>query len=92
LAKKAAMDKDYVLSMFAEEADKLGETHIRLSDTLQLLAELLADSGEQLSNESFDTLVHIGASISKTCATRAKARSEIAITMKESVDASSAKI
>jgi hypothetical protein len=86
------MNKDEVLDKFREEATKLQKTHIRQSDTLLLLAKVVADAAEQLSIESFDTLVYIGASISKTCTSQARARSELATTMKKSTGVTTTKI
>jgi len=81
------MNQDEALGLFVDEADRLSETHFRLEDTLLLLASLLADSTEQLSKDGFDRLVQIGGAIHKTCASRTRARSEIATTMKQSLDA-----
>jgi hypothetical protein len=83
---EVVMNQGDVLELFMEEANKLDKTHIRKNDTILLLAQLVADSREQLSKESFDALVHIGATIYKTSRREARARSEIATTMRGSIE------
>jgi hypothetical protein len=80
------MNQGEVLELFMEEANKLGRKHTRLNDTILSFAQLLADSREQLSKERFDGFVHIGATIYKTSRSKAKARSDIATIMKDSLE------
>lgn len=79
------MNQHEVIKLFEEEADLLDKTYIRQSDMIGQLAQLIADSRDQLSEEHFAILVRIGATLHKKALSQNRARSEIASTMRDSI-------
>jgi hypothetical protein len=80
------MNQDDVMALFIEESERPSRPLGRQNDPILLLAKVAADSSENLSTESFNALVHIGGAIYKTWTAQARARSELASTMKESIE------
>jgi len=80
------MNQDDVLQLFVKEAENLDMAHNKRLDTIRQLAQLIADTRESLSEDSFAALVRIGATIYKAKLSQNRARNEIATTMRESLD------
>lgn len=79
------MNQDEVLKLFEQEAELLDKTFIRQGDMIRQLAQLIADSRHQLSEQQFAILVRIGATLQKKTQSQNRARSEIATTMRDSI-------
>lgn len=80
------MTQDDVLQLFEQEAGKPGNTRLGWNDMIRALARVIAGSGNSLSEKDFDTLVCIGATLYRNSVSRDRAQSEIASTMRESVE------
>jgi hypothetical protein len=80
------MRQQDVLELFRNEAESLGNVENSQSEIINKLAQLLADCGGQLSKENFDDLVHIGAVMYKEGLGKHRARSEVAATLRESLE------
>ena len=80
------MNQDDVLKLFRKEAASIEMVEESQSEIINRLAQLLADSRGRLSKENFDDLVHIGAVMYKEGLGKHRARTEVAATMKESLE------
>lgn len=80
------MTQDEILDMFKRQADEMPAESPSINITILELAQLLADLRGRLSKESFDTLVHIGATLYKEGRNQSDARSDVAVIMKKSAD------
>jgi hypothetical protein len=82
---EAEMKKDDVLLLFREKAATLGTIPATQDDIIVKLAELLANSQGYLSKDDFDDLVHIGAVMYQRGLSNFRAGTEVAATMRQSV-------
>lgn len=80
------MTQHDVLELFRKESAMLGRVEASQSNIILQLAQLLADSKECLSKESFDAFVHVGAVMYQEGLGQFNARSEMAGIMKKSAE------
>lgn len=78
------MSKDEILELFERESETLGNAYQREQDTIDQLAVLLATVSSRITQEEFDSVLQIGATLCRKANMRAQARADIALTMQES--------
>ena len=80
------MTQEEILSMFRAEANRMPLELPVANEIILELAQLLAESRERLSKETFETLVHIGGVLYKEGRSQFDARADVAAIMKQSVE------
>ncbi|RJG06781.1 hypothetical protein D3870_12900 [Noviherbaspirillum cavernae] len=80
------MTQDEILDMFRQQADSMPPESPTLNAVILELAQILAQSRGRLPEETFETLVRIGAVLYKEGRNRFDARSDVAEIMKKSAE------
>lgn len=80
------MTQEEILGMFQAEANRMPLELPVANEIILELAQLLAESRERLSKETFETLVHIGGVLYKEGRSRFDARADISAIMKQSAE------
>ena len=75
------MDKDDVLELFRMRAGALDKAYTREQDTIELLARLVADCRDSISDQDFEAFVQIGGTLCKRSAANKRARAEVTATV-----------